>query len=260
MNEEPTVINIADHQRSAKDGFAMTPTASSIHSLLHMCRHARVLGLVIGDPGVGKTEAALAYGYRDRDVAYLKVTKSISSVRPFLKALCEALDCYVAVDTRSPGDHERFKVVVDEMRRRTPSLLIVDEAQNLENDALELVRDLYDESKAGIAMIANPHLSTRWARPNEKGKLYRFTQLQGRIGKTITIARPLQEDIDAICDVHGIRSQEARSKVTRVVRGDPIGQLHNVEKLVRVARTMAVEDAAALTAAQIDQAALLLAP
>lgn len=255
MNEDTTVINIADHKRIAKEGFALTPTARSIHAVLHTCRHARVLGLVMGEPGVGKTEAALAYREEDGNVFYLKITKAISCVRDLLKAICEQLDIYV---DKSTGDRERFHSIVQDLTRRrsSPPLLVIDEAQNLDNDALELIRDLFDDSRCGIVMIANPHLTSRWIKPADKRRLYHFQQLQGRIAKQMMIERPLPEDIEAICDCHGITAKDARARVSKAARHG-LGQLHNIEKLIRVARSIAPAGTA-LTSAHVEQAALTL--
>lgn len=258
MTDEPAVINIADHKRVAKDGFALTPTARSIHAVLHTCRHARVLGLILGEPGVGKTEAALAYSESDAAVFYIKITKAITCVRDVLKALCEQLDIYV---DKSTGDRDRFITIARALRDQrdwpnSPPLLVIDEAQNLDNDALELIRDLFDDSRCGIVMIANPHLTSRWIKPADKRRLYHFQQLQGRIAKQMMIERPLPEDIEAICDCHGITAKDARARLAKAARHS-LGQLHNIEKLIRVARSIAPAGSA-LTSAHVEQAALTL--
>lgn len=255
MNEDTTIINIADHKRTAKEGFAPTPTARSIHAVLHTCRHARVLGLILGDPGVGKTAAALAYREEDADIVYLKITQPISCVRDLLKEICKQLDIYV---DKSSGDCERFQSIVQGLTgpHLSPPLLLIDEAQNLDNDALELIRDLFDDSRCGIVMIANPHLTSRWIKPADKRRLYHFQQLQGRIAMRIMIERPLPEDIEGICDCHGITAKDGRAILARAAR-NPIGQLHNVEKIIRLARSTAPAGSS-LTSAHIKQAALRL--
>lgn len=42
-------------------GFVMTPTAEAIVSLLDYCQRYAELGLIVGDPGVGKTTAIAHY-------------------------------------------------------------------------------------------------------------------------------------------------------------------------------------------------------
>jgi len=162
------------------------------------CRRDRYIGICYGPPGVGKTRSARHYARWDLIEPLLRGFGDVVT----LPIPPEAADCSTAIYTptvtttphRMAHDLARlsliFTKVIDDVRDpegdhlilATGShveLLIVDEADRLRMQGLELVRDVYDRANLragtglGVVLIGLPGIEKRLAR---------YAQLYSRIG------------------------------------------------------------------------------
>jgi hypothetical protein len=245
------------HQSEEDPGYCLTPTVRGITGLLDNCHQHSLLGVVIGEPGTGKSTAIEAY-VKDHDNAILcRMTKTTGGIQPMLVRLWQ---CVGGQMLNHAGAPELYEKILDELKRPYfEPLLIVDEAQQLSDEALEGLRDLYDEAKIGLVLVGNEQLSSRWSTPQTKSakshaKYRYFAPLRGRIGRPLEIRKPLKQDIQALCDYHKIEGREAR-KLMEIVASEP-GYLHNVNNLLRVAKGLASSDSR-LTLCNLKDAAQL---
>src|SRR5208282_2541361 len=80
-------------------------------------------------------------------------------------------------------------------------LLIVDEAQHLDDSALETLRGVHDSTGCGIVIGGNPHVITRY----KGARKARFEHFLSRIGMRLDLDGSLPEDFDAFFDHHQVR-------------------------------------------------------
>ncbi len=155
------------------------------------CRQYRYIGLCYGAPGVGKTVSAEIYTewgrmqqlshlqrtelppisnpFTGRAILYtVAVSASPGRVEKDIRQLRSQLN-YVLIATRS--EEVAAKMVQDS--RDFTELIIVDEADRLGTNPLELVRDIYDRSRIGVVLIGMPGIEKRLAR---------YPQLYSRVG------------------------------------------------------------------------------
>lgn len=217
-------------------GYCQTPTGNDIQNLLFSCRQFNMMGMIVGEPGTGKSTAAQAYSDNEADVVLCRVTKATGELQPMLVRLCEAMGL---ANSSNQGKAELYEVVLYSLMRDFAGngLLILDEAQHLSDDALECIRDLYDETKVGIVLIGNKGLK-RWELAKKGKQANSFAQLRGRIGPFMELAAPLDQDVMAICEFHQLKT--GFDLVRKIARKE--GQLHLVAKVIQVAGELSESD------------------
>ena len=156
------------------------------------CRHYQYIGLCYGAPGVGKTVSAESYTewtrlqqlsslqrteipptactFKRRAILYtVAVAASPGRVEREIRHLRTQFN-YVLIATNSPGDQDTG---IEQRTRDFTELIIVDEADRLGANPLELVRDIYDRTRVGVVLIGMPGIEKRLAR---------YPQLYSRVG------------------------------------------------------------------------------
>lgn len=223
------------HKKQSQ-GYCKTPTGNDIHNLLSICRQFNMMGMVVGEPGTGKSTAAEAFSNVDNGVVLCRMTKATGELQPMLVRLCEAMG---AGNSPNQSKAELYELVLYNLTQYFASspLLILDEAQHLSDDALECIRDLYDEAKIGIVLIGNRGVK-RWEQAKKGKKANSFAQLRGRIGPFMELTSPQDEDVTAICEHHQL--QTGLELIRKVARKE--GQLHLVAKIIQVASELAGKD------------------
>lgn len=158
-----------------------TPTAASITALLGYCQDFGELGVVVGEPGVGKTAAVKSYVAGRAGVWLVTLSPSTSALVPCLTLICTTIASFApntgALDVRG-AILNRLRCYLD------PCPLIIDEAQHLSDQAIEEVRALHDQAGMAVVFVGNRGLVDRWQnKPGVKqidfgyqGRSYRLNQ------------------------------------------------------------------------------------
>ncbi len=158
------------------------------------CRRFRYIGVCYGSPGVGKTLSARKYSQWD-EIEHLD-----SLFFEGIPTVPEMMDCRTVFYTASVASSaRRIEQAVAAQRNRLSSLLnvmqqvldgagerirshrlddlteliLIDEADRLNAQGLEQLRDIYDRSQLGLVLIGMPGLDKR---------LSRYPQLYSRVG------------------------------------------------------------------------------
>lgn len=122
-----------------------TAVAIEIWTVCHFANKHKTMAEIIGPTGVGKTTALEACERKITGCIYMRCDRGCRSAGGFLRNLA------CRVGQRSTGNIDTlFRRLVDYLRG-TDRMLILDEGQSLSLDALDVVRDLYDE--AGIPIV-----------------------------------------------------------------------------------------------------------
>ena len=144
-------------QRKAAAGHAPTPTLKAIYSVLVEAMDHALLPVIIGSYGIGKSFAAkLLVAERPRSPSKPGAVRvKLRSADDTVSKCIEAILQHLRHGSRGEGGYAGLCRVL-----RRGDLLILDEAQHLakcsDGRMVEVVRDLWDETGAGIALIGNP--------------------------------------------------------------------------------------------------------
>ncbi|WP_240193731.1 AAA family ATPase [Sphingomonas paucimobilis] len=110
--------------------------------------------------------------------------------------------------------HVLTESVCNQLRGRR-GLLIIDEAQHLNEKSLDEIRGWYDETGSGIALVGNIKVLTRLTLGP---KSHAFAQLASRIGQRMIYDGPRESDALALADAWGIEDDAMRAFIAQIAR------------------------------------------
>jgi len=146
----------------------------------------KVMGMLIGDAGAGKTTALRDYA-RKHPASILIEADPGYTPRVFFNELCSRLNIGAPNAT-----HEKFMQAVDKLKN-SGRLLMIDEAEWLPNETLEYVRRIHDKTGISIVLCGLPRLEG-----NIRGRKFQFLQLSSRIQLVARLKNLLtQKDVEA---------------------------------------------------------------
>ncbi|MBR0644016.1 AAA family ATPase [Plastoroseomonas hellenica] len=211
--------------------FMMIETAEAIFDLLDHAQGTPDFNIITGEPGVGKTSAICEFK-RSRPAVYKVTCHPLLAKAPaVLEEIAEAFNVY------QPGRmHKRVKAIVQRMLG-SKALLVIDEAQNLEPDALDVIRSIHDQAKIGIALVGNASVV---AKLHGGTRSAHFAPLHSRAGLRIHLTGSRKADIAQLLDAWQIEDTKARS-VLHVIGGKP-GHLRLINKTLCTAHLLASSD------------------
>lgn len=209
--------------------FVLTPSAEAFMSLLSQAQYEPDMVTLVGEPGVGKTEALKEYQRRHSNVWLLTAQSEMKSSYVMLDFLCDLLD------VRESSSVRRSRAIARFLRGRN-GLIIVDEAQKMSLTALDQLRVYHDDPdvRVGIALSGNPELKSRMSGGGPRAQ---YAQLDSRFGMHLSRRKPLASDVAALLDAEGIEGEEER-KLLRAVANRP-GALRKMDRTLRAARMIA---------------------
>ncbi|CAJ1391651.1 unnamed protein product [Effrenium voratum] len=205
--------------------FVKTKTAKQIIATLQFAQAMPTVVIVTTPSGTGKTAACTHYASTRANVFMVTMNPYARTVHATLTAMATQL----GVTQMNPA-----KLHSAVIRRLTSadrtSLLIVDEAQNLDHQSLNMLRELKDLHGCGVAIVGNDEIHTRLRRDSLGGE---HNQVTGRIGKRLRFSTPRLEDIEAVLDAWNMREPQARKFLTGVAMKN--GSLHQVRETIGLA-------------------------
>jgi hypothetical protein len=174
--------------------------------------HLPGIGIFSGPSGFGKS-TAVAYVVSHRDAIYMEV-RSTATKKSFLTALLNSMGHKPARTVAEMAD----QVAEDLLLSNRP--LLLDEADNLvERNLIELVRDLYEQSKAPVILIGEerlPQKLTAWERFH--GRVMDWQQALPADAKDVqTLARHYTPHLQMNHDLVDKLVREAHGSVRRIV-------------------------------------------
>jgi DNA transposition AAA+ family ATPase len=195
--------------------------------LFSLCQAERELGLVTGEPGVGKSSAARRYAAKTATAHLVTMSPASSALVPSLARIGSAVGAYAsATGACAWSDAIRTVLTYDP----DPHVLLIDEAHHLSDQSVEEVRAIFDAARVGVVFIGSRELRERWS-----GK--RWAQLTSRVFLRIDLEGPQAEDIDAICSALQIEGKRSRTLLLRAASRP--GGLRLVRKVADVAARLA---------------------
>lgn len=175
-------------RKTENPAFVMTKCATNV---MLACAYAQSHGdiaLIYGEAGLGKTVALSEYANSHDNVLYIQLNSCEKSPKGVCERVLEAMGRPVYGVDR--------KLVNEIVGRLTshPRLLVLDEAQHLNQRALETLRGINDVTHTGLVLCGNP---TVYDQMHGKRQAY-FAQLYSRIGIRRRATAPTKQEISSI--------------------------------------------------------------
>ncbi len=176
-NNESVIEKIKDflateaYREAAKsnDVTVKTKNFNTIHRFCNLVLTHRVMGMLTGEAGIGKTRALQAYAEAHPTCIMIEADHGYTA-KVFFEELCELLN----LDKRG-SLHDKLERVVKKLEG-SGRLIIIDEAEHLPYRAIELIRRVYDKAHVGIALCGMPRLEK-----NVQGDKEHYAQIYSRI-------------------------------------------------------------------------------
>ncbi|PYE86884.1 AAA family ATPase [Phyllobacterium leguminum] len=206
-------------------------------SALSVAQIMPTMVMVTADAGIGKTIAATYYRETRANCHIVTMSPNSRSVHNMLNEIAAA----VGVEERSPA--RLLRALTRRLARiGDGTLLIVDEAQNLSDEAINQLRHFVDvpECRCGVALLGNRETYARF-RTWSSGE--RYGQLRRRIFKRIRRDKPNPADLTAFIAAWGITDPKQMEFLTGVgMKPGALGQVDMTVKLARMAAQGAQRD------------------
>ncbi|SAU80271.1 Mu B transposition protein%2C C terminal [Klebsiella variicola] len=190
--------------------FIETPTVKQIWTAFRYAHLTECIGVVCGNPGVGKSEAAREYRRSNDNVWMITITPSCASVLECLTELAYELGMNDAPRRKGP--------LARALRRRldgTQGLVIIDEADHLGAETLEELRLLQEATRVGLVLMGNHRVYSNMTGGN---RTVEFARLFSRIAKRVAINKTKKADVEAIADAWHIDGEKERDLLQKIAQ------------------------------------------
>jgi DNA transposition AAA+ family ATPase len=228
-------------------GFVKTRSSDAFGALLEHAQYTPDFSVIVGAPGVGKTETARAYQRAGHNVWLVTSQPTSGSANSLVADVAGALEL-----TSNGGLHTAALMSKVILRKLTglQALLIVDEAQHLSSQALDQLRTFHDLAQCGIALLGNHSIFRRLEGGTRSAD---YAQLFSRVGMRLDRKKPHSDDIEALLDGWQIEDRAVR-RVARAVARRP-GALRAMTKVLRQAHLRANAEGGPVSEAHMIAAA-----
>jgi len=225
-----------------KPPFQMLKMAQEIISTLTLAQAMGDMVIITVAAGNGKTEAARHYRAARANVCLITASPQTRGVSGTLQNLAAELGLEESRASRLP---RRIGLALE---RLGGSLIIVDEAQNLTDEAVNQLRYFSDNFGAGVALMGNDEVYTRVERSAGRNS----AQIKSRVAKRLNRAKPYLRDLQARIAAWGITDPEAAEYLEGI--GLKAGALRQIDKTMTLAGMAAAGAGAALDKSHIKAA------
>lgn len=206
--------------------FMKLRASSEIMDTLRWAQQTSDMVMITLNAGMSKTATCRFYRDTNPHVFHATVSPHTKTVHGMLNELAAELD----VREHNPA---RLTRAIGRRLERIGggTLLIVDEAQNLVDEAINQLRHFVDIFQCGIALVGNDEVYTRFG--NQASGKPSHAQLKSRIGKRMKLVAPYHEDLLTFIDAWGVTDPETVKYLVGI--GLKGGALRSVEKTIRLA-------------------------
>ncbi|MBB4122947.1 AAA family ATPase [Martelella radicis] len=213
-------------------GFVKTKVATEVLQTLMWAQMTPALVAVTLDAGVGKTTACRHY-CATRPHAYMAtISPSTKKVHGMLVELAEALD----VSEHNPA---RLVRAIGRKLQRVGdgTLLIIDEAQNLEAESINQLRHFVDNNNCGVALVGNEDTAASFVRQQGRSVASR-AQVLSRFDKRLRREGNRADDIRLFVNALGVEDGDCIKFLLGL--GLKPGALRQIDRTVKLARMYAM--------------------
>lgn len=224
--------------------FVETRTAREIFETLVYAQMMPEMVVITFAAGMGKTFTCRYFAAVRPHVYLVTMSPHTRTTHGMLVEIATALGI------NQPNPAKIHRAIGERLQRNgRKTLLIVDEAQNLKDDAIDQLRNFLDINECGIALVGNEEIYGRFA-ARVDGPSY--AQIKRRIGKRLKRSHPHPEDITALIDAWGVTDPVSRKVLVGI--GNKHGALGQIDKTLKLAGLLAAGRGGVLTEKDIREA------
>lgn len=205
--------------------YQVTPTSRQMTAQLNLARRGKLV-VIGGNPGVGKTATFDQFCAVTPNAFKATMDPANRSLTSMLHAVLKA--CGVQTKYSGRAFH-LVEAIVDRLIGMN-AVIIIDEAQHLDEDALEQLRAIQDRVRCGLCLAGNPEVMKRILRG---AKTAAFAQLHSRVAWPASYPKPTEGDYDVILKAWGIE-KEAQDRFLRKIANES-GGLRTIAQVMEVA-------------------------
>jgi DNA transposition AAA+ family ATPase len=224
--------------------FVETATARLVVDTLLYAQMMPEMVIVTLASGLGKTTTARHFAASRPNAFLVTMRPTTAGTHSMLQELALALD----VTERNPARLDRA-IGLRLKRNGRHTLLMVDEAQNLADNAINQLRFFLDEYGCGIALLGNEEVYSRFGKSEPKEG---YGQIHRRIGKRVRRMQPSDDDVAALLDAWALTDPSVRRLLAAI--GRKPGTLGQIDKTIRLASMLAASGRQPLSAEHIKAA------
>jgi hypothetical protein len=219
-----------------------TKTSKALRNHLVYAQSGKIV-LIVTVPGIGKTKMAERFASADPNVWLATMSPATAGVATMASEVAEALG--LGLVTGSP--HQLSRKIREFLNGRK-GLIIIDEAQELTDKALNEIRGWHDRTGVGIALLGNDKVIGQF--DSRKSAL---SQISSRFSHRFVADSPETADIDACLEAWGITGGQQRSYLRQI--GMMAGALRELTHTIEFAQLLADKPASMLSAGEFHAAA-----
>lgn len=219
-----------------------TPTSKRLNQLLGWAQSGEIV-LIVTTPGIGKTRVAERFAANDPNVWLATMSPSTAGVATMAIEVAEAIGL-----GEIKGSPQQLSRQIKAAIKGKNGLLIVDEAQELTDKALNELRGWHDRTKVGIVLMGNETVVGQM-----EGRKSALTQISSRFSIKHVQVKPMPGDMDVLLDAWGIMDAEQRGFLSKI--GAMPGALREVTHTIKIASMAALGTGQQLTLAHLRDAA-----
>jgi DNA transposition AAA+ family ATPase len=198
-------------------------------SICLFCHEERELGVIIGNPGIGKTTALTEFVNRYKNEVVFITVRQEMSVKDFLNC--------IALQLRINLSGTVYQMVADIIHalKANPKTLVIDEAENMVINTTrkgEILREIFDEAKIGMILCGTYKLKSLLVKgPNRKENL---AQLYSRVSYKLEVGTMSEEEAMEILSRYNI-TDSAKKDFVRIALDPNHGATRTFVKALRMA-------------------------
>lgn len=190
--------------------YVVTPTSEKVTAALTYAQLTHTIALIYGNPGVGKTQAIKQYARNGNNVFYITASKSRSNELETMYELALAMGIVDA-----PYQRGALSRLLRLRLRDTNALIIIDESDWLNYDAIEELRILQEECDIGLAFAGNHKV---YDRLTGGSRSVDFARLFSRVAKKVVINGVLAGDVEVFCKAWNVTGKDERTLLKHIAK------------------------------------------
>lgn len=201
-------VSAAGTQLPKSPGFLQTRVARELMTAFTYAQMLPTIAVITCASGLGKSMAAQAYRGSRPHVIHVQLSPDEASPYVLKREIAEEM----GIDCR---DGNKLKRVITDALRRDGyhALLIVDEAQNLTEEGVNVLRHFRDKAQCGLVLLGNEEGRTPYAARDPR---HASPQVARRIGHRLSIMKPYAEDIDQIINAWSLSDPDVRALAVKI--------------------------------------------
>lgn len=227
-------------------GYIETPTARELRTAFMFAQAMPTIAVVTVGSGMGKSFAASEYKSKNPHVLHVELSPdATTSIHKMMLKIAEVMNLNI-------GSSSKVEAGILKALQKNGSnmLLIIDEAQNLNDELINQLRHFRDIAECGIVLLGNDETTTPYA--GTKIVAGASPQIFRRIGHRFTRLKPTAEDIAMYVDAWGIKDKGARELAAKIAHKN--GTLGTLKETIFAAAMIARGNDRAITAEDMKAA------